>query len=143
MSEGAFMSMGPRALLEPVRVVVVDDVVDVRDGLARLLGRLGIAVVGTAGDGLEALDVVALMRPQVVIMDLRMPRMDGIAATREILARYPDIAVLMLSAYGDESLVIDALMAGAHGYLLKGVSARELASAIAGAAASHAPPTAR
>jgi DNA-binding NarL/FixJ family response regulator len=137
------MSTGQRALLEPVRVVVVDDVADVRDGLARLLGRLGIAVVGVAGDGLEALAVVAVMRPQVVIMDLRMPRMDGIAATREILAQHPDVAVLMLSAYGDESLVIDALMAGAHGYLLKGVPARELASAIAGAAASHAPPPAR
>jgi DNA-binding NarL/FixJ family response regulator len=87
--------------------------------------------------------VVALMRPQVVVMDLRMPRMDGIAATREIVARHPGVAVLMLSAYGDESLVIDALMAGAHGYLLKGVPARELVSAIAGAAASHAPPPAR
>jgi DNA-binding NarL/FixJ family response regulator len=137
------MTSGPDALLEPVRVVVVDDVAYVRDGLARLLSRLGIAVVGVAADGVEALDVVAVTRPQVVIMDLRMPRMDGVEATREILARHPGVAVLMLSAYADESLVIDALMAGAHGYLLKGLPARELASAIAGAAASHAPPSAR
>ena len=137
------MSPRPQTLLEPVRVVIVDDVVEVRDGLARLLSRLGIEVIGVAADGLEALSVVAVMRPQVVIMDLRMPRMDGIAATREIIARHPDVAVLMLSAYGDESLVIDALMAGAQGYLLKGVPARELANAIASAAASHAPPPAR
>jgi DNA-binding NarL/FixJ family response regulator len=137
------MTPEPNALLEPVRVVIVDDVAEVRDGLARLLGRLGIVVVGVAADGLEALEVIALTRPQVVIMDLRMPRMDGVEATREILVRHPGVAVLMLSAYADESLVIDALMAGARGYLLKGVPARELADAIAGAAASHAPPPAR
>jgi DNA-binding NarL/FixJ family response regulator len=130
----------PGALLEPVRVVVVDDVMSVRDGLARLLSRLGVEVVGVAADGYEALGVVALTRPQVVVMDLRMPRMDGVQATREIVTRHPDIAVLMLSAYDDESLVADALMAGAHGYLLKGVPARELVSAITHAAASHAPP---
>jgi DNA-binding NarL/FixJ family response regulator len=66
--------------------------------------------------------------------------MDGVQATREIVTRHPDIAVLMLSAYDDESLVADALMAGAHGYLLKGVPARELIGAIAHAATSHAPP---
>ncbi|HZD70926.1 MAG TPA: response regulator transcription factor [Actinomycetes bacterium] len=137
------MTVQPRGTVEPVRVVIVDDVVDVREGLARLLGRLGIAVVGVAGDGREALEVVAVMRPQVVIMDLRMPRMDGVEATREIVARHPDIAVLMLSAYGDESLVVDALMAGAHGYLLKGVRVSELANAIVSAAASPAPPTGR
>ncbi len=137
------MTVGQETLLEPVRVVIVDDVADVRDGLARLLERLGIAVVGVAADGLEAIQVVAVMRPQVVIMDLRMPRMDGIAATREILARHPGMAVLMLSAYGDESLTIDALMAGAHGYLLKGVPARELVTAIVRAAASRVRPPAR
>jgi len=137
------MTTEPEALFEPVRVVIVDDVVDVREGLARLLSRLGITIVGVAADGLEALQVVTLTRPQVVIMDLRMPRMDGIEATRELIARHPGIAVLMLSAYADESLVIDALMAGACGYLLKGVPARELADAIAGAAASRAPPSAR
>ena len=137
------MSAEPNALLGPVRVVVVDDVADVREGLARLLGLLGIAIVGVAADGLEALEVVALTRPQVVVMDLRMPRMDGVTATREILARYPEVAVLMLSAYADESLVVDALMAGARGYLLKGLPARELAGAITSAAASPAPPTAR
>jgi DNA-binding NarL/FixJ family response regulator len=136
-------SQGGGLLGNPVRVVIVDDVANVRDGLARLLERLGIAVVGVAGDGREALDVVEVMRPQVVIMDLRMPRMDGVQATREIISRHPDIAVLMLSAYGDDSLVIDALMAGASGYLLKGVRAGELVAAINSAAASPAPPPTR
>ncbi|HYY79242.1 MAG TPA: response regulator [Actinomycetes bacterium] len=128
------MSAAPEAPPESVRVLVADDVTDVRDGLARLLGRLGITVVGVAADGREAVEQVAATRPQVVVMDLRMPRMDGVQATREIVARYPEVAVLMLSAYGDESLVIDAIMAGARGYLLKGVPASEMADAIVAAA---------
>jgi signal transduction histidine kinase len=120
--------------IEPVRVLVVDDVAEIRDNLAQLLGQLGLVVVGSAADGVEAVELVATTDPQVVVMDLRMPRMDGVEATREILAKHPDVAVLMLSAYGDESLVIDALMAGARGYLLKGAPAAELADAITAAA---------
>jgi signal transduction histidine kinase len=120
--------------IEPVRVLVVDDVAEIRDNLAQLLGQLGLVVVGNAADGVEAVELVATTDPQVVVMDLRMPRMDGVEATREILAKHPDVAVLMLSAYGDESLVIDALMAGARGYLLKGAPASELADAITAAA---------
>jgi signal transduction histidine kinase len=120
--------------IEPVRVLVVDDVAEIRDNLAHLLGQLGLTVVGNASDGVEAVELVATTRPQVVVMDLRMPRMDGVEATRKILADHPSVAVLMLSAYGDESLVIDALMAGARGYLLKGAPASELADAITAAA---------
>jgi signal transduction histidine kinase len=118
------------APFEPVRVLVVDDVDELRETLAQLLGELGVAVVGTAADGVEAVELVKATQPQVVVMDLRMPRMDGVEATREILAKHPEVAVLMLSAYGDESLVIDALMAGARGYLLKGAPAAELVDAI-------------
>jgi signal transduction histidine kinase len=129
----------PAAPAEPVRVLVVDDIEQVRDGLARLLGQLGgIEVVGTAGDGVEAVELVGVHRPQVVVMDLRMPRMDGVEATRQIVARHAGVEVLMLSAYGDESLVIEALMAGARGYLLKGAAAAELADAITGAVAGEA-----
>jgi signal transduction histidine kinase len=129
----------PAEPAEPVRVLVVDDIEQVRDGLARLLGQLGgIEVVGTAGDGVEAVELVGVHRPQVVVMDLRMPRMDGVEATRQIVARHAGVEVLMLSAYGDESLVIEALMAGARGYLLKGAAAAELADAITGAVAGEA-----
>jgi signal transduction histidine kinase len=124
----------PETLFDSVRVVVVDDVPEVRNTLAQLLDDLGLDVVGVAADGVEALEVVDATLPQVVLMDLRMPRMDGVEATRAIIAEHPEVAVLMLSAYGDESLVIDALMAGARGYLLKGAPAAELAEAVAGVA---------
>jgi len=119
--------------------MVVDDIEETRESLARLLERLGgIEVVGVAADGVEAVELVGLVLPQVVVMDLRMPRMDGVEATRRVAASYPKVIVLILSAYGDESLVIEALMAGARGYLLKGASAAELADAIRGAAAGQA-----
>jgi signal transduction histidine kinase len=124
---------------EPIRVLVVDDIPQVREGLARVLDQLGgIEVVGIAGDGVEAVELAGRTAPQVVVMDLRMPNMGGVEATRQIVAGQGDVSVLMLSAYGDESLVIEALMAGARGYLLKGAPASELADAIAGAVAGEA-----
>jgi len=126
-------------LVEPIKVLLVDDYQEARDNLGRVLDRLGgIKVVGLAGDGVEALDLAAEMAPQVVLMDLRMPRMDGVEATRLLVERHPEIAVLILSAYGDEGLVIDALTAGARGYLLKGTQAPQLAEAIVGAANGQA-----
>jgi len=120
---------------QPVRTVVVDDVAEVREGLARLLGLVpGIEVVGTARDGAEALRVVAEAGPAVVLMDMRMPVMDGLAATRVITAVRPAPAVIVLSAYGDESLVVEALLSGARGYLVKGTGVAELAEAVRAAA---------
>ena len=135
------MTKAPKsaAPAEPIRVLVVDDIPQVREGLARVLDQLGgIEVVGIAGDGLEAVELAGRTAPQVVVMDLRMPKMGGVEATRQIVASQADVSVLMLSAYGDESLVIEALMAGARGYLLKGAPASELADAIAGAVAGEA-----
>ncbi len=132
------MTSEPHQAAEPVRVLVVDDAVKVRDGLARLLGRLGgIEVAGVASGGREAVELAGSVLPHVVLMDLRMPDLDGVEATRRIVARYPGVAVLILSAYGDESLVIEALIAGARGYLLKGAPALELAEAVTGAAAGQ------
>jgi len=120
-------------------VALVDDAPEVRQSLASALGQLTqIEIVGHAADGVEAIELVERERPQVVIMDLKMPRMDGIKATRHVVSRLPDTAVLVLSAYGDESLVIEALMAGARGYLLKGTRATELAEAIVSAAGGQA-----
>jgi signal transduction histidine kinase len=133
------VDQGSGSPLEPVRVIVVDDIEQVRDSLARLLGQLGgVEVVGTAADGIEAIELVGMARPQVVVMDLRMPGMGGVEATREILARYAGVTVLLLSASGDESLVIEGLMAGARGYLLKDAPASQLARAISEVAAGQA-----
>ena len=121
-----------------VRVLVVDDQRVVRDGLAMLLGLLsGIEVVGTVEDGEQALDAVARLGPDVVLMDLRMPRMDGIEATRRLRAESPAVAVLALTTYADDESVLGALRAGARGYLTKDAGADEIARAIAAVASGQ------
>ncbi|SFU03480.1 two component transcriptional regulator, LuxR family [Geodermatophilus amargosae] len=115
-----------------VRVLVVDDQRVVRDGLAVLLGLLpDIEVVGSVEDGEQALGAVARFLPDVVLMDLRMPRMDGIEATRRLRADHPAVAVLALTTYADDESVVGALRAGARGYLTKDAGADEIARAIA------------
>ena len=114
-----------------IRVLVVDDQLLMRDGLASLLNvQPGIEVVGTAENGEHALAAVADLLPDVVLMDVRMPVMDGIAATAEIHHRFPDIKVLMLTTFDDEAYVTGALRAGAFGYVLKNTPASDLAQAI-------------
>jgi DNA-binding NarL/FixJ family response regulator len=114
-----------------IRVVVADDQRIVRDGLTMLIGLLeGIEVVGTAGDGIEAVECARSERPDVVLMDLRMPRMEGAEATREILALLPDTSVLVLTTYADDEFLFPALQAGARGYLTKDASAEEIEHAI-------------
>ena len=121
-----------------VRVVLVDDQRVVRDGLALLLGLLpGIELVGSAEDGEQALEAVARLQPNVVLMDLRMPRMDGIEATRRIRADHPDVAVLALTTYADDESVLGALRAGARGYLTKDAGAEDIAQAVAAVAAGQ------
>ena len=114
-----------------LRVLVVDDQRVVREGLGTLVGLLeGVEVVGTAADGEEAVTAAAALRPDVVLMDLRMPRCDGVEATRRLRAQDPTVIVLMLTTYADDRSVIDALRAGARGYLTKDAGAEEIRQAL-------------
>ena len=114
-----------------IRVLLADDQRIVREGLETLLGLFeDVVVVGTASDGEEAVELVATARPDVVLMDLRMPRCDGVEATRRILQGHPGIKVLMLTTYADDRSVIDALRAGARGYLTKDAGAKEIEQAL-------------
>ena len=117
------------------RVVVVDDQTLVRQGIRTLLDVAGIEVVGEADDGGAALDVVAATRPDVVLLDLRMPRHDGIWTLERLRARGCDVPVLVLTTFDDDTLVLDALRAGARGYLLKDVTLEQLTRAVEALAA--------
>lgn len=115
----------------PIRVLVADDQAIVRDGLVTVLGLLAdVVVVGEAADGEEAVALVADLSPDVVLMDLRMPRLDGAAATARIVARHPATAVLVLTTYADDASVLSALQAGARGYLTKDAGRAEVAAAV-------------
>jgi DNA-binding NarL/FixJ family response regulator len=121
-----------------IRVLIADDQRAVREGLAMLVGLTdGIEVVGTAADGAEAVDLATEVRPDVVLMDLRMPELDGAEATRTIRAALPDTHVLVLTTYADDDSLFPALQAGAHGYLTKDASAEELERAIHAVADGH------
>jgi DNA-binding NarL/FixJ family response regulator len=119
----------------PVRVLIADDHPVVRDGLRGMLeGRDGIEVVGEARDGMEALALLARVRADVVLMDLRMPRLDGTAATARIAAEHPDVRVLVLTTYDTDADIVRAIEAGATGYLLKDAPREDLFAAVAAAA---------
>ena len=112
--------------MEKVRILIVDDYPMVREGLRTMLSTdQSVEVVGEASDGAEAVAVVAEKEPNVVLMDIRMPNMDGIEATRRIKDKHPSISVIVLTMYDNDAHVIDAVRAGASGYLLKDTS-REL-----------------
>jgi DNA-binding NarL/FixJ family response regulator len=125
---------------DPVAVLLVDDQRLLREGLRTLLElHHDIRVVGEAGDGLQAEELVERTHPRVVLMDLRMPRRDGVAATARITARWPDVRVLVLTTYDDEELVFRSIEAGAAGYLLKDVGSDALAEAVRAASRGDAP----
>lgn len=121
------------------RVVVADDQTVVREGIVTLLGLLpGIEVVGAAADGEEAVRLVAEHRPDVVLMDLRMPRCDGVEATRRVRAEYPGTHVVVLTTYADDDSLFPALRAGARGYLTKDAGGEEIVRAIEDVTAGRA-----
>ncbi|HEY0248423.1 MAG TPA: response regulator transcription factor [Gryllotalpicola sp.] len=114
-----------------IRVLVADDQAIVRDGLVTVLELLpDIVVVGQAADGEEAVALAARLAPDVVLMDLRMPVLDGAAATERVVARHPSTAVLVLTTYADDASILSALKAGARGYLTKDAGRAELAAAV-------------
>lgn len=116
---------------KPARVVVADDQTVVREGIVMLLGLLsGIEVVGSARDGEEAVKLVAELAPDVVLMDLRMPRCDGVEATRRITAEYPGTQVVVLTTFADDESLFRALGAGARGYLTKDADGDEIVRAV-------------
>ncbi len=116
-----------------MKVIICDDQAIVRDGLEMLLKlEPGIDVVGTAEDGAAAVEMVAKESPDLVLMDLKMPVMNGVEATRQIRARYPEVKVLVLTTYDDDEWVFDAIQAGASGYLLKDTPRDEVVKAIRG-----------
>ena len=114
-----------------IRVLIVDDQEMIRQSLTVILNvSAGIEVVDTADSGSEAMEKVAALKPDVVLMDIRMPGMDGVEATRLIKERYPDIKVIVLTTFDDDEYVFGALKYGASGYLLKGSGVSELSEAI-------------
>ena len=116
-----------------MKVIICDDQAIVRDGLAMLLKlEPDIEVVGTTEDGAAAVEMVADKKPNVILMDLKMPIMNGVEATRQIRMKYPEVRVLVLTTYADDEWVFDAIQAGASGYLLKDTPREELIKAVMG-----------
>jgi DNA-binding NarL/FixJ family response regulator len=122
-----------------VRVIVVDDQTAVREGLVTSLETMqGVEVVGSASDGEEAVELVAAVSPEVVLMDLRMPRMDGVEATRRIRADHPETQVVVLTTFADDESIVGALRAGAIGYLTKDAGRDHIRRALEAAASGQA-----
>jgi DNA-binding NarL/FixJ family response regulator len=120
---------------QPLRVVIADDQASVREGLVLLLGGLpGIEVVGAAADGEQALRLVAERQPDAILLDLHMPVLDGIGATRRLAEEHPGVAIVVLTTYADDNSVIEALQAGARSYLTKDADRADIGRALQAAA---------
>jgi len=120
---------------KPLSILICDDQEVVREGLAAILGTVPhFTVVAQAGNGKEAIEMVGIHHPNVVLMDLNMPVMNGVQATRQIREKFPEVRVLVLSTYANDEWVFDAIKAGASGYLMKDTRRAELVKAIEGTA---------
>lgn len=116
---------------QPIRVLIADDHVVVREGLVALIDSLAdIEVVGDASNGVEVIELAQTLQPDVILMDLVMPLKDGVSAAKEILQTHPHIRILVLTSFSDDARVLQAIEAGARGYLLKDSSSKELIQAI-------------
>jgi DNA-binding NarL/FixJ family response regulator len=123
---------------DPIRVVVIDDQAIVREGLVTVLSLLpDIEVLGEAADGQAGVELVRRATPDVVLMDLRMPVLGGLEATRLILENNPTVGILVLTTFADDSSVVDVLRAGARGYLTKDADRAEVAAAVRAVASGH------
>lgn len=121
-----------------IRVMIVDDQVLVRQGLISLLSlHDDIEIVGEAGNGSEAVSIVSSMKPDVILMDMRMPIMNGVEAIREIFRRQVPVSILVLTTFDEDEFIVESLQAGASGYLLKDTPSDELAAAIRLVQAGH------
>jgi DNA-binding NarL/FixJ family response regulator len=125
------MTPAPTPSAQPLRIIVADDQASVREGLVLLLGALpDIDVVGSAPDGEQAIALVAEHGPDAILMDLHMPVLDGIEATRRLTAEYPKVAIVVLTTYLDDTSVLEALRAGARSYLTKDADRKDIAHAL-------------
>ncbi len=117
--------------MQPIRILLVDDHRIVREGLASMLGtQPDMCVVGEAGTGNEAIDQIVRLRPDIVLLDLEMPDLDGVSVLERVRADFPDVRVIILTAYGTDERILDAVRAGAKGYLLKGAGLDEVLHAV-------------
>ncbi len=129
------MTTADRSPDAPLRIVIADDQASVREGLVLLLDGLpDIEVVGAAADGEQAVRLVAEQHPDAILLDLHMPVLDGIGATRALTADHPEVAVVVLTTYADDASVLDALRAGARSYLTKDADRTDIARALRAAA---------
>jgi DNA-binding NarL/FixJ family response regulator len=121
-----------------LRIVIADDQTVVREGLGMVLDVMpGLEVVAAVADGEQALAAVAEHRPDVILLDLHMPVLDGVGATERLAREHPEVAIVVLTTYADDETIIAALRAGARGYLTKNADRREISQALYGAAAGH------
>ena len=122
-----------------MKVLLVDDHPLFLEGLRNLLMARGVEVVGTAGDGLEALDKTRTLHPDTILMDVKMPRCDGVAATRLIKAQFPDVKIVILTVFEEDSILFEAIKSGASGYLHKSLDAKEFMEILSSLERGEAP----